>query len=229
MTPVQRSKNARARFDKVCRALSLATHSGYRYEIQQYEEITPTRKVRETGACQSCYIRGSAILSEEQRRQAETLINILGRLSESNQRFHVALELYRVSFFERSDRSRFLTYISVLEALAASREKIKDLNKVLPDIQRFAGKVTRSLPPEKRQQFLSGLGNLKRESIKGTIKRLVGQVNQGLADRAGELYDDRGSMTHGEQVAPGDIKQKTDEIESIVARVLRHELFKYLT
>jgi len=69
---------------------------------------------------------------------------------------------------------------------------------------------------------------LKRESIQDTIKRLVGQVNQGLADRAGELYDDRGSRTHGEQVAPGDIKQKTDEIESIVARVLRYELFKYL-
>lgn len=223
-------QNAKARFNDACLALSWATRSGYRYEIQQYEEITPTRKVRGAGACQSIYGRGSAILSEEQRREAEALINMLGTLGESNQRIQVALELYRISFFETNDRSRFLTYVSILEALAPNREKIEDLNKVLPDIKRFAKSVTCSLPPEKRQQFLSGLGKLKLESITDTIKRLVGQVNQMLAERAGKLYGVRSSMTHPKKrVAPEDIEQMTAEIESIVARVLRYELSKYLT
>lgn len=222
-------EEAHSRFRNVCLALILSTGSGYDYSpIFQAREVTPGVKVRrgESSIGVNAYI--VAPLRSERAKDAECILQIL-ESAEVDLPLQIGLELYRASFFEKSDRSRFLTFISSLEALAPSPEKIKDLSKVLPDIQRVAGKVTRSLPPEKREQFLSRLGKLKRESIQDTIKRLVGQVDQGLAERARELYDDRGSMTHGEQVAPGDIKQKTDEIESIVARVLRYELFKYLT
>lgn len=140
-----------------------------------------------------------------------------------------ALDLYNASFFERSERSRFLTLMVILEVLAPERKDIDALVDVFSKIKREAKRITEGFDGEVKNKFLTELGKLKKESITQTLQNLVRPVQregEDLEDIVTKLYGIRGKLTHkGKKM--GNLNSKVNELRDIVERVIESKLPAY--
>ena len=146
-----------------------------------------------------------------------------------NRRITLACDLYSLSHFETSARSRFLNQMAALESLA-ERPHLPDgivglVDKWAHDIQEEEGKSPNLSESEAFRRLRSRVEDLKRESITESVrilvrKSLVDSAEDSVEEyvsRIGPLYGVRSRIAHGDAV---DLGQSPVELEAIVRKTL---------
>jgi len=130
----------------------------------------------------------------------------------------LALELYSASKFERSQRARFLTLITIIEILSDRQSRSKQGLAVINSISQLVSSA--DLPGSEREQLLRGLGYLKAESIAAACRRLVAeQLGSDAEVKFKKWYTARSELVHTGK-ATLDLGLVITEIDQTVVRLL---------
>jgi len=113
---------------------------------------------------------------------------------ELSSRQALALELYAASRFESSQKARFVTLVSAIEALA--QQEYED-REILDHVEFLIKATKEKLAPPARDQLLSRLGQLKRWSISRACKEMVSEhLGPEEAEAFAYAYDVRSQILH---------------------------------
>lgn len=161
-------------------------------------------------------------------------------LAKSERSALIALaELYSVSWHEQFDRSRFITLVSVIEALLPAAETIPEVQGILDESVRLISEAQsalaeRPLSPEAQAaerrmvQLRNRLEDLRRESIRDRLHRLATRLQPQVEDATRtieEIYALRSSMLHAYLSAdPTQLPQLTEAARQVAETLLRSEL-----
>lgn len=145
-------------------------------------------------------------------------------LSELPPKLSLALELYNLTHFEPATKTRFLTLVTVVEVLStrARRPKhIRDQLDACMDLVRGS-----DLSVADQHALISGLGNLKRESIGSACSMLVANhISQDAADFFSECYSARSELLHDGETNRSTTESliQLDEVVQITLLACIHE------
>jgi len=139
-----------------------------------------------------------------------------------SERHRLALELYASSHFEGAPRSRLVSLVTTLEALATPRPRSDRVQHLIAELVEH---VTCALPAEADTERLkAGLRSLKREGIKQACRALVAaRLTDADAEWFGEMYDTRSRLLHDGTVSverdlPGDVERLDALVSQVVLR-----------
>lgn len=113
----------------------------------------------------------------------------------------ISLELFAASRFEVTERARFITLVTALEALASQDDYSSDALEALKRAAAALRSDPAFLDPTKHQlrESLSGrILELRRESVRQAIIRLIGKhfADRGVRDFVERAYATRSDMLH---------------------------------
>jgi hypothetical protein len=135
----------------------------------------------------------------------------------------LSVELFVSSFFEASPRAQLLAMLSAVEALA---EQELQGGKILAVVNESI--VRAKMLPEgpSKQTLLSRLGELRRESISASCRRLISSLlSPQDAERFTEIYGARSKLLHEGSLPKGaDLAAMVRDLEDITARFLGSQL-----
>lgn len=126
----------------------------------------------------------------ERMSQAIEFSNIENLLTQN--RLHLAIDLYCSSFYESSSNAKFISLVTVLEALVQeypissfAESSLKDARNTLKKIRNEYEKKSKEW--EDIEHLISRIGNLKKQSIGKSIQIYLSEV----LDKHGELGDSK--------------------------------------
>ncbi len=136
----------------------------------------------------------------------------------------LGLELYNLGHFEPATKARFLNLVTIIEVLA---ERERREQPIRDQLDSYIQEVRNSgLLDRQKDSLVSGLGNLKLESISAAGRRLVAQ-NLGDEDSTyfSECYSARSELLHeGKTARPqvNDWGRLDDIVRGVLLRMLRN-------
>lgn len=156
--------------------------------------------------------RTSAKFTEEFIRAYELSLNFTDKLS-------LAFELYGASHFEASLRAKLLSLISVVESICVQDKHSK---AVLKHLDNLINMTKDSLDDPEKDNIISRLGFLKRESISSACKKLVADNLEEEEVRQFEsLYNVRSRILHdGRAPEDVDLGIEVPKLDKIVSKLL---------
>ncbi|CAN5883005.1 hypothetical protein BH24DEI2_BH24DEI2_20780 [soil metagenome] len=153
--------------------------------------------------------------SNELVREFNNLVALSPKLS-------FALELYNLTHFEPATKARFLSLVTVVEVLSTKTRRpkpIRDQINAHVQLIRDSG-----LPTTDKELIISGLGNLKRESIGAACRALVAKyLDADAAEFFSECYAARSELLH-----EGDTKREIVSSLSRLDEVVRATMLSYI-
>jgi hypothetical protein len=129
----------------------------------------------------------------------------------------LALDLYNLTHFEGSQRTRFLTLITIVEVLADRTRRSAAVQDVLLAVRALAERA--DLPQEERRSLLSGIDNLRQQSIGEACRVYVRTVASEFDARYFKAcYDVRSDLVHAGRTdsAEPDDPTRLDELVSLL-------------
>lgn len=156
----------------------------------------------------------SVIMGFPSKKFIEEFKNVYKTNQNLNDKQTLSLELYNMSYFETSQRARFITLISAIECLC-DRERRSD--NAFKHIESLAEMTRKSnLATNEKKSFLNNISNLKTESISESCKKLV-KTCLGVEYEAefNKYYKIRSQMSH--KGTPGKGINIISEISSLEA------------
>jgi hypothetical protein len=130
----------------------------------------------------------------------------------------LALELYNLCLFESATKTRFLNLVTIVEVLAKRERKATPIRETIHELMESVR--SSELSPDEKELLISGLGNLKRESIGAACRRTVAElVGEEEAEYFSECYKARSELLHDGQTK---LQQVYDwgRLDEIVRKVL---------
>lgn len=143
----------------------------------------------------------------------------LEAVTELSSRKALSLELYAASKFESSQRARFVTLVSAVEALA---EQEYEDRQILDHVESLIEATKEKLEAPARDQLLSRLGQLKRWSIARACKEMVTEhLGPKEAEAFAYAYDVRSEILHEGRVPAGaDLGRDCHKLDELVSQLL---------
>lgn len=145
-------------------------------------------------------------------------------------RLQLALELYARSHFETSVRTRFLSLINAVEAIAVQQTRSKKVSDLVDELIKLVQEA--EVEPGDRKAMLSSVARLKYESIGQACRRVVKSrlTNALYGKKEAEqffkrCYDVRSNLLHEGDV-PGStqvLRELVGELDRLVADLLMAE------
>lgn len=165
-------------------------------------------------------------------------------LSYSNKRqcfeddkFRVALDMYRSFFVETSQNAKFLSLIMALEALTSPTPRPELITRKIAAFQNELKSMLAELPPgteeaDATQALIREVDFRKGNSIRSQIRTLVhdtlklaGDENYlELSKRAQKIYDMRSELVHNGRIKSGNLSETTSETRTLVEKLLKAKL-----
>jgi len=135
----------------------------------------------------------------------------------------LAVELYNASSFEADSEVRFLSLVTVIEALASKHRHSDAVQKFLDSCVQLLDGL--QLPPETDLDSLrSGLGNLRRESITRACLNLVAEAGADT-ELFRQAYKARSELLHnGVSTTYPELPRQPHRLDSVVQTVLLHQV-----
>ncbi len=143
-------------------------------------------------------------------------------------RLELALELYARSHFETTSRTRFISLINAIEALANPRERSEKACRVVENLLELV-KSAHELDEEDRQAMLGSLGRMRNESIGQACRRLAEECGgkttygkMGAAQFFSWCYAVRSKLLHQGDLPESDeaLRKSVNELDRMVADLL---------
>jgi len=107
----------------------------------------------------------------------------------------LALELYNLGQFEPATKARFLNLVTIVEVLANRKRKATGICNQIDELMQSVR--ASELSDEEKDSLISGLGNLKRESISAACRRIVAEsVGEEAAQYFSDCYAVRSELLH---------------------------------
>jgi hypothetical protein len=151
-------------------------------------------------------------------------------------KLRLAINLYSSSFFEANDNARFLTLMTVLEALNPNRSAPEFIQSIVDKFKTQTKELRDGLERddpdsgyEDYSTLLQRLGDLKRESIGKGIRSLIREALefdpevddlQAVAKEMAKIYGWRSDLVHNGWTEEGNVRIGIDRLMEIVPRVL---------
>jgi len=129
----------------------------------------------------------------------------------------LSMELYASSNFENNNRSKLIMLMSALEALAEQQDFSDELSPLIETLTKVVEDTTIKDQNLKRS-LIGQVANLKRESIRRAITRLLAEVELSEEDQrfVDEAYKTRSKIVHEGQRVP-----ELDIINSRLGQILK--------
>lgn len=145
---------------------------------------------------------------------AETLAATISRFIGSNVRLtnkqRLALELYGASYFEKSERARFLTLVLGAESLSNPQNRSEKGEKLVCLLVETTSNS--EIDPEEKKSILGSLSWLYKQSVSQSLRNhareyLVGKTYNGMHPWKfiAECYDARSTLVHSGSVDPNKV------------------------
>jgi len=131
----------------------------------------------------------------------------------------MSLELCAAARFENNPRVRFVLLVSALEALAVQKDLSEQLGALIPDLEAIIEK-SEIEDPDLRQSLIGQVSNLRRESIRRSIRQLLKKFDIAEAD-FNEIYDARSSILHEGKRIP-ELGRLVDSIGEILKNIYQN-------
>ena len=131
----------------------------------------------------------------------------------------MSLELCAAARFENNPRVRFVLLVSALEALAVQKDLSEQLGALIPDLEAIIEK-SEIEDPDLRQSLIGQVSNLRRESIRRSIRQLLKKFDIAEAD-FNEIYDARSSILHEGKRIP-ELGRLVDSIGRILKKIYQN-------
>jgi len=151
----------------------------------------------------------------------KTLKDLSSKINIVSEKHALALELYNAAHFEASKRARFITFVVAVESLSSREDRSKEAREYIERCLKLVNNS--SLPNDAKQSLAASLGNLKKDSIGITCRKLVskhlGTKNyQGKTakDFFQECYNMRSDLVH-----EGKLKTKSLLFDSFIINLDR--------
>jgi hypothetical protein len=146
----------------------------------------------------------------------------------------LAIELYSNYHFERTDNARFITLVTVLEALTP-RSDVSDIAKKSLDVAKEKLKAIRDLNEKDSKNWndinhvVSRLGDLKTQAITTRIRTFIkNQVlthdlgdHKVISKKVGEIYGNRSTLLHDGKVDEDKLKENLQFLRDFVPKLLK--------
>jgi hypothetical protein len=131
----------------------------------------------------------------------------------------LALELYSLSHFESSLRARFLTLISSVECLSSPEQKGES---VIAHLDNLIDMTKQSLQCPETDSIISQLGDLKKESISSSCRKLIARyLGQDAAKLFNNCYDIRSKLVHKGDAPEGiNLGVYTPQLDELVSQLI---------
>ncbi|WP_156794522.1 HEPN domain-containing protein [Herbaspirillum seropedicae] len=136
-----------------------------------------------------------------------------------------AFELWKVAQREILQRSKFLTFIAIIDSLAGQTKRPQEILNWLDSHKLDAARF-------KDQALLSGLENLKHHSRKSSVRTLIERAAtfrglssdeaKHMAKTMSQLYDARSALTHHGTVANLDFKACSHMVKFLLKAASEH-------
>jgi hypothetical protein len=134
----------------------------------------------------------------------------------------MAIELYNACPYDTDSEVRFLSLVTVIEALATRTQRSESALKFIADCHCFLQQS--NLSDDERKALKNGLGNLKTESIRAACLRLVSSANSDTKF-FGRCYTARSELLHDGVVSTyPEIIAETHLLDDIVRSVVLHKV-----
>lgn len=155
----------------------------------------------------------------------------------NNEKLQLAINLYSASCYELSDNAKFITLVTVLEALKPEGEEI-------PNIAQEVLKLAKSVVKEKLNSYeknsverkelehlSSRFGNLKKQSIGKTIRNYISKIieeypdlgnKKDIIDNVEDIYDNRSILLHYGKANDEKIKIQLHFLVNFVPKLLEY-------
>jgi len=133
----------------------------------------------------------------------------------------LSMELYGASHFENNQRSKLIMIMSSLEALAGQRDMTSQLGSLISDLKKVIAQS--DIEDDRLINSLKGqIDGLKRESIRGAIKRLLSESEISEDDKkfVDEAYMARSKIVHEGQRIP-ELSTMNSKLEKILISVYK--------
>jgi len=139
----------------------------------------------------------------------------------------LASEIYTSSFFDVSARSRFITLVTVVEALLEPLKRSDEVEKLVKDL--IAKTQSSTLDQQTKDSIIGSLERLKHQSISQAGRTLVGRLipnelfdGQSSADFFTRCYELRSHILHRGKIEDGlvDTLDLANVMEDFVAKLL---------
>jgi hypothetical protein len=181
--------------------------------LDVYREDPPVRRI-------DLFMRGT--VSGETTNFQQRLAQLYSAEVRPSQKQELALDIYNLVHFEQGGKSRFLTLITVIEVLAkrdrrsfAVRELMKFFSKHVADS---------GLSNAEKKQITDGLGNLKKDSISDSCRKLIAQYASGSdVDYFMDCYKARSELVH-DGLSKRPEANNTTRLDKLVCHVLLSDL-----
>lgn len=164
-------------------------------------------------------------------RNSQTFVKELAEAYEANYELSakeaLALDIYNLSHFEESSsRARFLTLVSAVECLCIRQPHSAEVIEQVKTLKDFISKS--DLPKEEKESLLNGLGNLQKDSISKTARKLVKEyLGDDAMKRFQKFYEVRSRILHDGIVSEVEnIGTLVIELDKLVAELLLEHIKK---
>jgi hypothetical protein len=116
---------------------------------------------------------------------------IYGTTPKISDKERLALELYGASYFEKSDRARFITLVLAVEALLEPKEREKSAKEVVDELIEYVKKSKLNKPG--KDSIIGGLNKFYKESISYSLQEIAENY---LSDREYSNMSSRKFIKH---------------------------------
>jgi len=138
----------------------------------------------------------------------------------------LSMELCASSHFENNERSKLIMLVSAFEALAEQKDLSEIVNPLIYDLQ-LKVKEYKFEDESIKNSLLGQIDNLKRESIRRALRRLLADVEIEEADRnfVEEAYTARSNIVHEGQRVP-ELNLMTSRLNMLLKKVYSSKMFR---
>jgi hypothetical protein len=119
----------------------------------------------------------TATVSHEIKDFQVPLTNLYASELSFSAKQQLALEIYNLTHFEGAIKTRFLTLITVIEVLAERDKRSPAIREFLKSLSKHVSGST--LSKDEKKQLADGFGNLKRNSISESCRKLIAKYASG--------------------------------------------------
>jgi hypothetical protein len=206
--------------DNTTSATSQAIKDQYlkQYNVQLRDTIHGLDVYAELPPVQYLEISATGSLQFSAANAASELVKEFQRRTTFSPKLGLALEIYNLTFFEPATKIRFLSLVTVIEVLSNRKHQTKDIRGEIDKYIDLAQNSSLSL--EEQEKLISGLGNLKRESISRACHRLVAEsIGTESAAFFSNCYAARSQLLHDGETK-WEVNDLLAQIDDIVREVL---------
>lgn len=182
------------------------------------------------------YMEATATLIKDLKKSEESFDFTSPEKVIAQENLTLAIELYSNYHYENTDNARFITLVTVLEALLPDYEVPEVALNAIDILKKSMKEIRNEYSREKNQEWkdlehlLSRVGNLKHESIRYRMRAYISgqiEINSELGDpdeistKLDEIYGNRSTLLHEGKIELSELKENLEFLKDFIPKLLK--------